>query len=102
LGTMELSSTTGNRQAMSNDKIKTLLESLQQEIANTDINEDTRSLMQALESDIQDLLDVDNEKSDTGSVIENAKYLETQFAAEHPVAERFLREIVETLGRIGV
>jgi hypothetical protein len=87
---------------MSNDKIKTLLQSLQQEIRSTDVDAETLSLMQALDSDIHDLLDENNEKSDAGSVIENAKYLETRFAAEHPVAERFLRELVETLGRIGV
>jgi len=87
---------------MSNDRIKSLLESLQREMQSTDLDAETRSMIEALDADIDDLLNPDTESSDNESVIEDAKLLEARFAAEHPVAERFIREIVETLGRIGV
>jgi len=36
------------------------------------------------------------------NVIDQAKAVETRFAVEHPTAERFLREIVEALSRVGI
>jgi hypothetical protein len=36
------------------------------------------------------------------SVIDHARSAEASFAAEHPVAARFLREIIDSLSRVGI
>lgn len=87
---------------MSNEKIRELLAKLHDEIEHTDVDAETRALMQALESDIHQLIDSDTEKSDSGSIVETAQKLEADFAIQHPLAERVVREIVETLARMGV
>ena len=87
---------------MSNDKIKSLLKNLAQDMKTTDLDADTLSMIEAFDADIHDLLNPDTASSDHDSVIEDAKLLEARFAAEHPVADRFIREFIETLGRIGV
>ncbi len=35
-------------------------------------------------------------------VLEDAIALEARFAANHPVAERVIRELIDSLGRIGI
>ena len=59
-------------------------------------------MIEQLDSEVHDVLSAKNNDTDPVSVMESAKQLETRFAVEHPVAEKFLREIVETLGRMGV
>lgn len=87
---------------MSNEKIQNLLGKLHKEIGNTDVDKETRSLLQALESDIEALLDTTSESSDTTPAVDRAQQLETSFAATHPVAERFIREIIDVLVKMGV
>jgi hypothetical protein len=87
---------------MSNDKIKNLLSKLHEEIGDTAVDDETRSLLRVLESDIDNLLDTETEPTDAASVLERAQQLETSFAATHPVAERFIREIMDVLGKMGV
>ena len=87
---------------MSNEKIQELLVKLHEEIEATTIDADTRFLMQELDSDILDLLDSTSGTDDTKSVLESAKRLETRFSTSHPAAEHFIREIIDTLARMGV
>ena len=87
---------------MSNEKIQKLLAKLHEEIETTKIDADTRFLMQELDSDIVDLLDSTSGTDDAKSVLESAKLLETKFSTSYPAAERFLREIIDTLARMGV
>ncbi len=87
---------------MSNEKIKNLLGKLHDEIGDTAVDDETRSLLRALETDIDELLDASTEPSTSTSVAESANQLEASFAAKHPVAERFLREIMDTLAKMGV
>lgn len=87
---------------MSNEKIKHLLSKLHDEIGDTAVDNETRSLLRALESDIDDLLDAPTESTDTTSVQDRARQLETSFAATHPVAERFIREMIDVLAKMGV
>jgi hypothetical protein len=35
-------------------------------------------------------------------VLERARELETNFAAQYPTAERFMREVIEALARMGI
>lgn len=87
---------------MSNEKIKNLLSKLHEEIGSTAVDDETRSLLQRLESDIDDIYQSTTDPTDTTSVLERAQYLETSFAATHPAAERFIREIMDILGKMGL
>jgi len=87
---------------MSNEKIQELLSKLHIEMQGTSVDSETRSLIQILESDIDDLLSSTTKPADATSVVERAQQLETTFAATHPAAERFLREIIDVLAKMGV
>lgn len=87
---------------MSNKEIRELLAKLQDEIQKTELDEDTLSLVRELDTDIDDLLDPQGHRVEKDSVVEKARELETNFAAEHPTIERFMREVVDMLVRMGI
>ena len=87
---------------MSNSKIQALLASLHDEVRGTKIDKETLSSLRALDSDIHDLLDEAKSEPTADSVVEQARLLEARFAVEHPTAERFVREMIDTLAKIGV
>ncbi len=87
---------------MSNEKIRELLTKLQDEVQDTELDADTRSSLRDLDADIHDLLDSTTSEQKISSVTERAKLLEAQFAISHPTAERFIREVIDTLAKIGV
>ena len=87
---------------MSNTQIRELLRKLQEEIRKTELDDDTRSLVRGLDADIHDLLDSKEQGTDRDSVVEKARALETSFASEHPTMERFLREVIDALVRMGI
>jgi hypothetical protein len=82
------------------DKIKFLLEELNQELALADnLDEDTLELARQLEMKMEQLI----ERSEpVAAGLENAVALEARFAATHPVAESILRELIAVLGRMGI
>lgn len=87
---------------MSNKEIRELLARLQDEIQQTELDDETLSLVRDLDSDIGDLLDPDGTRAQTESVVEKARALETNFATEHPTIERFMREVIDALVRMGI
>lgn len=88
---------------MDKERLKSLLISLHKELANTDeVDADTRELVRELDSDIQKLIDPAKDADHRASVLERADSLETRFAAKHPTAERFIREIIDLLGKMGI
>jgi len=87
---------------MSNERIKDLLSQLQNEIRKTGLDDETRSIVSDLDADIHDLIDPTTEQSDTESIVERAQALEANFATEYPAAERFMREVIDALVRMGV
>ena len=86
---------------MSNKEIRELLARLQDEIRNTELDEDTRALVRDLDEDIHGLLSAEGQ-SGSDSVLQKAKELETNFATEHPTIERFMREDIDALVRMGI
>ena len=86
---------------MSNKEIRELLARLQDEIRNTELDEDTRALVRDLDDDIHGLLSAHGQ-SERDSVLQKAKELETNFATEHPAIERFMREVIDALVRMGI
>ncbi len=87
---------------MSNKEIRELLAKLQNEIQKTELDDDTLSLVRELDTDIDDLLDPEGHRVEADSVVEKARELETNFAAEHPAIERFMREVIDALVRMGI
>lgn len=87
---------------MSNKEIRGLLAKLQGEIQKTELDDDTRALVRDLDSDIHDLLNPEAHDAETDSVLAKARELETNFATEHPTIERFMREVIDALVRMGI
>ena len=65
-----------------------------------EIDPETRALVKDLDEDINRLLESGDE--DVSGVVDRAKSIETRFALDHPIAERFLREIVDALAKVGI
>lgn len=86
---------------MNQERIKALLQQLQQELASTTtVDADTLAQVKRLDSDIDQWIE---DAEDVNSpIMEDAIALEARFAANHPVAERLIREVIDTLGRIGI
>lgn len=87
---------------MSNEKIRELLARLQDEIQKTDLDDDTRLKVKELDSDIHDLIGAETDQAESDSVLSRANLLEANFATEHPTAERIVREVIDTLVRMGI
>ncbi len=87
---------------MTNTQIRDLLAKLQGEIQNTELDEDTRALVRDLDSDIHGLLNNEAGSAEADSVLQKARALETNFASDHPTIERFMREVIDVLVRMGI
>jgi hypothetical protein len=87
---------------MSNEKVRELLAKLHDEVQKTKVDADTLASLRKLDSDIHDLLDSPTPETKITPVLERAELLETQFAIRHPTVERFMREVIDTLAKIGV
>lgn len=85
---------------MSQERVKELLLQLRTELASADtLDEETLELARKLDQD----MDLMIEKSEPlVPEMEDAIALEARFAANHPVAERIMRELVAVLGRMGI
>jgi len=87
---------------MSNEKVRELLAKLHDEVQKTEVDAATRSSLRKLDSDIHDLLNSPKPETKITLVLERAELLETRFAIDHPTVERFMREVIDTLAKIGV
>lgn len=88
---------------MTDAALKDLLLKLHDALARAEkVDPELLGLVRDLDSDIQRVLNVEPSPAATASIVERATVLESQFAARHPVAEQVIREIVDTLGKIGV
>ena len=87
-----------------NDKsLKELLNSLHSVLEKTDeVDPETLELVRNLDEEINRLVESDSSEGDFDNVVDQAKSVETRFAVDHPVAERFLREIIEALSKVGI
>lgn len=87
---------------MSTKQIKELLTQLQEEIHNTELDDETRSLVRQLDTDIHGLLASEVDQEEASSIVSRAKVLEANFATDYPTAERFMREVIDVLVRMGI
>ena len=88
---------------MNQPNLKQLLQSLNQALENTDrVDAETLQLVQELDAEIHRLTESGAQAGEVEGVVDQAKAIETRFAVDHPVAERFLREIIDALARVGI
>ena len=84
---------------MSNERIKELLAQLREELESTDVDDDLQKLMGELDDEIHGVIEND---ADVSALVDRAKELEAGFATKHPAAERFMREVIDVLVRMGI
>ena len=88
---------------MGNHDLKELLNRLNDALEDTDrVDEETLALVRELDEEIHRLTEAGAQPGEVEGVIDQAKSMETRFAVDHPVAERFLREIIDALSRVGI
>lgn len=88
---------------MSEQQLKNLIRQLNETLENTEqLDAETRELVVDLDQDINRLLDQEDDWWDYEGVSEKAMALQAHFRAEHPVADRFIREIVDILAKVGI
>ena len=88
---------------MNDTNLKELLEQLHGVLEKTDsVDPETLNQVRELDEEVNRLLESDSQGEDFDNVVDHAKAVETRFAVDHPVAERFLREIIETLSKVGI
>jgi phosphate uptake regulator len=88
---------------MNETNLKELLKQLHQVLEKTDsVDPDTLKQVRELDDEVNRLLESGSSGEEFENVVDQAKAVETRFAVDHPVAERFLREIVDTLSKVGI
>lgn len=97
---------------MSSRDIKTRLAELHRELENApELDADLRRLLQEVDGDIHALLasrqNVEPEEAaepdqELDGMRDRLEALAADFAAQHPNSERFFRELINALGRMGI
>jgi len=88
---------------MNHENLKELLSNLNDALEKTDhVDADMLDLVRELDEEIHRLTQAGAKADDVEAVLDKAKSMETRFAVDHPVAESFLREIIDTLAKIGI
>ncbi len=84
---------------MSKERVRELLGQLRDELRKTDVDEDLDKMIDELDDEIHAVVDTD---ADVNDLIDRAKGFEADFASKHPAVERFMREVIDTLVRMGI
>ena len=88
---------------MSDPNLKELLNRLHDALDRTEsVDDETLQLVRELDEDINRLIETGAEGEDYDNLVERAQSMETRFAVDHPIAERFLREIIDALAKVGI
>ena len=85
---------------MSNQRVRELLKELRKELDTADVDAETLAVLRELDAGIQAVLDSFGNPVDAR--VNRAKALEVKFSVNHRVAEKILREIIDTLAKIGI
>lgn len=87
---------------MNEERVQQLLKELLEEIGQGENpDEELMGSAQRLQSDIDSLLNPEVDSSEN-TVMDDMIALEAQFASSYPVAEKIVRELVNSLSRIGI
>tara|TARA_R100001377_G_scaffold27905_1_gene15040 strand:- start:267 stop:572 length:306 start_codon:yes stop_codon:yes gene_type:complete len=86
---------------LNQDKILSLLAQLQKELDNgATLDNETIALLKKLDRNVDAM--IASAENDNAPVMDDAIALEARFAADHPVAERVIRELIDTLSKMGI
>ncbi len=86
---------------MSENNVKNLLIQLQKALAEgAAVDDETLAMAKKLDKEISAF--IASAEDVNSPVLDDAIALEARFAANHPVAERVIRELIDSLGRIGI
>ena len=86
---------------LNQDKLRSLLAQLQKELDNgATLDNETIALLKKLDRNVDAM--IESAGNDNAPVMDDAIALEARFAADHPVAERVIRELIDTLGKMGI
>ena len=87
---------------MDKASLKQALERLHRDLADsTEVDPELKELLGTLDKDIHQLLEDDSAVHARG-LVERAESVAARFRADHPRLEPIFREVIDTLGRIGV
>lgn len=87
---------------MSEERLNAIMAELVKELDKTEgVDEETVDLVRRLQSDIDDLVNPEVDTSEN-TILDDAIALEASFAARYPLAEKTIRELINTLSRIGI
>ncbi len=87
---------------MSEDRVKELLSELLNELQQTDgVDVELLVTVKQLETDVAELINPEM-ASEENTALDDAIALEASFAVSHPVAEKLIRELINSLSRIGI
>lgn len=89
---------------MDRESIKQSLERLHRDLAtSTDVDPELKELLAVLDQDIHQVLAEGSEDPPHAhGLVERAESIAARFRADHPKLEPIFREVIDTLGRIGV
>jgi len=85
-----------------NEKMQQLLLKLHEEMQDADVDNETQSLMRKLDAEMHAIIDPDDASSTVETALEHAQSLQADFSVSHPVANRFLTELINALVKMGV
>jgi hypothetical protein len=89
---------------MPEEKLKRTIKSVHQELSKTgELDEDLKELLRALDKDIDRVLakqPLADDEDETMS--ERVEKMASRFSAEYPRLEMLLREVSDTLGKLGI
>jgi len=86
---------------LNQDKILSLLAQLQKELDNgATLDNETIALLKKLDRNVDAM--IESAENDNAPVMDDAIALEARFAVDHPVAERVIRELIDTLSKMGI
>ncbi|SMF51906.1 protein of unknown function [Alteromonadaceae bacterium Bs31] len=81
-------------------KLKTLANELRQALQDEESpDQEALGLLQNLEADLHQVIE---QNLSTNEMSDLLAELQTRFAVSHPVAERYIRDIIDTLGKMGI
>ena len=87
---------------MSEARIRELLAELRKELEGIDDpDKELQESFHKLSNDVEDAVNPEIDTSEN-TILDDAIALEARFAASYPVAEKTLRELINSLSRIGI
>ena len=89
---------------MDKESLKQALQRLHQDLAgSTEVDPELKELLGTLDEDIHQLLEDDSASPHHAQgLVERAESVAARFRADHPRLEPIFREVIDTLGRLGV